>query len=106
MSCLEVGCGTGRISEALVTAVGRLTVSDVSEKLARETGTRLGREWLAGDACHLDIRDRSYDLVVSSECIETHPRSRRALAEMVRVLRKGGVLIVTSPNRLWYPSWL
>jgi 2-polyprenyl-3-methyl-5-hydroxy-6-metoxy-1,4-benzoquinol methylase len=107
MSCLEVGCGTGAISEALAPVVGRLTVSDVSEKLVREVGQRLGTHWSRQDACNLDIPDETFDIVVSSECIEHTPDPRRALAEMGRVVNKGGVLIVTSPNKLWYPAlWI
>jgi ubiquinone/menaquinone biosynthesis C-methylase UbiE len=107
MSCLEVGCGTGAISEAIAPVVGRLTVSDVSEKLAREVGQRLGTDWSRQDACTLDISDNTFDIVVSSECLEHTPDPRRALAEMARVVNKGGVLIITSPNKLWYPAlWM
>jgi ubiquinone/menaquinone biosynthesis C-methylase UbiE len=107
MSCLEVGCGTGVISEALAPVVGRLTVSDTSEKLAREVGERLGMDWSRQDACNLAIPENTFDIVVSSECIEHTPDPRRALAEMARVVNKGGVLIVTSPNRVWYAAlWI
>jgi len=107
MSCLEVGCGTGVISEFLAPVVGRLTVSDTSAELAEAVGERLGTDWSRQDACNLGISDNAFDLVVSSECIEHTPDPRRALAEMARVVNKGGVLIVTSPNKLWYPAlWI
>ena len=41
LSCLEMGCGTGRISEAVFELVGELTVADISEKLAKKVGERL-----------------------------------------------------------------
>ncbi len=106
MTCLEVGCGTGAVSESLVPLVGPMTVSDYSEKLSRDTGERLGAAWSRQDACAIDLPDASFDLVVSSECIEHTPEPRRALAEMVRVVKPGGVIIVTSPNKLWYPVLL
>ena len=103
LSCLEIGCGTGMISGALAPIVGRLTVCDLSGKLASEVGERLKTDWSRQDACHLDISDNSFDLVVSSECIEHTPDPRRALAEMARVVKKRGVVIITSPNKFWLP---
>ncbi len=107
MSCLEIGCGTGKISEAIQPLVKDFTVSDLSEKLAKETGNRLGTHWVVQDACHLKIPDHSFDMVISSECIEHVPNPKLALSEMARILKPQGFLIVTSPNKLWYPVlWL
>lgn len=106
-SCLEVGCGTGKISEAVADIVGTLTVSDISEKLAREVGQKLNVPWMQQDACALGILDNSFDIVISSECIEHTPDPERALYEMIRVLKPGGLIVVTSPNKAWYPFlWL
>ena len=106
-SCLEVGCGSGKVSEAIVATVKNLTVVDISQKLARDVGERLQVEWGEEDACNLNIADNSFDIVISSECIEHTPHPRQALREMVRVLKPKGTLIVTSPNKLWYPIlWL
>jgi ubiquinone/menaquinone biosynthesis C-methylase UbiE len=100
---LEVGCGTGRMSEELVGRASRLTVTDISGKLAREVGERLGCSHSQEDACELSFEDASFDLVVSSECIEHVSDPWRALDEMARVLKEGGVWVLTTPNRLWYP---
>jgi ubiquinone/menaquinone biosynthesis C-methylase UbiE len=106
-SCLEVGCGTGKISGAIADLVGTLTVSDISEKLAREVGDRISVSWMQQDACALSIPDNSFDVVISSECIEHVPDPVKALREMVRVLKPGGFLVVTTPNKVWYPVlWL
>ena len=104
---LEIGCGTGRISEMLVKWVSQLTVTDLSGNLARQTGERLGLKWYQENACQLSQPDATWDLVVSSECIEHTPSPALALKEMCRVLRPGGALVVTSPNKLWFPAvWL
>nr|VFK79561.1 MAG: 2-polyprenyl-6-hydroxyphenyl methylase / 3-demethylubiquinone-9 3-methyltransferase [Candidatus Kentron sp. SD] len=102
-SCLEIGCGTGKISEVIRHRVDSLTVSDISETLAQGVGSRLNIKWIQQDACNLSIADNSFDVVISSECIEHVPDPEKALAEMVRVLKSNGVLIVTTPNKLWYP---
>jgi ubiquinone/menaquinone biosynthesis C-methylase UbiE len=102
-TCLEVGCGTGKISEAILPRVGSLAVSDISEKLAQDVGVRLNVNWSQQDACNLSIPDNSFDIVISSECIEHVPDPEKALAEMSRVLKPNGMLIVTTPNKMWYP---
>lgn len=107
LSCLEVGCGRGSISEQIAPKVAHLMVVDISARLAREVGTRLNVEWRKEDVCHLTFQDESFNLVVSSECIEHTVDPRRALAEMARVVKKNGTLILSSPNKIWYPVlWL
>jgi ubiquinone/menaquinone biosynthesis C-methylase UbiE len=107
LSCLEVGCGRGSISEKIAPKVAHFMVADISAQLAQYVGTRLNVEWRKEDVCNLTFQDESFDLVVSSECIEHTVDPRRALAEMARVVRKNGTLIVTSPNKIWYPIlWL
>jgi len=54
-----------------------------------------------GDAGNLPWPDASYDLVISLEALEFFPRPRRALAEMSRVLKPGGALIVSKYPDLW-----
>jgi ubiquinone/menaquinone biosynthesis C-methylase UbiE len=54
-----------------------------------------------GDAGHLPWPDASFDLVISLEALEFFPRPRRALAEMSRVLRPGGALVVSKYPDVW-----
>jgi ubiquinone/menaquinone biosynthesis C-methylase UbiE len=100
---LEIGCGTGAISKSLRLMIENLVVSDISEVLARETANALGCDWFQEDATNLSFPDASYDLVVSSECIEHTPNPSKCVVEMLRVLRPEGILIVTTPNKLWWP---
>ena len=100
---IEIGCGTGRVSEGIVDLLPSLTVTDVSRKLADQVGARLGLPAQQQDACALTLPDRSFDVVVSSECIEHTPDPPLALREMARILRPGGTLVVTAPNKTWGP---
>jgi SAM-dependent methyltransferase len=43
-----------------------------------------------------------FDIVVATESIEHTIDPRRALAELHRVLRPGGTMIVTVPNQAWH----
>ena len=100
---LEVGCGTGRISRHLRGFTNNLTVNDISEKLAADTARQLECRHLAGDCAAWQDAPGAFDLVVSSECIEHTSDPYAALAGMQRCLKPGGWLIVTTPNKLWYP---
>lgn len=78
LTILELGCGDGRLAEALLTVFPRatLTALDGSESMRRETQARLalfgGRARVAAfDAAALDWWDRMFgaDLIVSSLCL-------------------------------------
>jgi SAM-dependent methyltransferase len=55
----------------------------------------------AGDAGALPFADGTFDVVISSECIEHTAAPERSVAEMLRVLKPAGMLALTCPNRLW-----
>ncbi|MDD5327555.1 MAG: class I SAM-dependent methyltransferase [Phycisphaerae bacterium] len=100
---LEVGCGTGRFSEQIVGLGAELTVLDIGPKLVDKVSRKLSCDGVVGDACNLPFADESFDIVISSECIEHTLHPEQAIREMCRVCRSGGLVCVTSPNRLWYP---
>ena len=57
---------------------------------------------LRGDATALPFADECFDAVITSEVLEHIPDDVGALAELRRVLRRGGVLAVTVPS--WLPE--
>ncbi len=61
-------------------------------------------ELVEGDAQSLPFADESFDKVLMTEVLEHIPDDRRALAEVRRVLRPGGVLALSVPNSR-YPFW-
>jgi len=57
------------------------------------------------DAQHLDFPDESFDVVISFSVIDHIPDPnvrRRAIEEMGRVVKRGGAVVVTVPNRYGY----
>ncbi len=58
--------------------------------------------FVAGDCGAVPIADATFDVVTSFETIEHHDRHARMMAEIKRVLKPGGVLILSSPNRPVY----
>lgn len=101
---LDVGAGTGRFTEAAVRAGAHVTATDIGVNLLVRTRSRTRAALFASDACALALKSSSFDIVVSSECIEHTPDPLAAVREMCRVLRRPGVLVVTTPNRLWHLS--
>jgi SAM-dependent methyltransferase len=113
---LDLGCGGGRHAyEAMrrgahVTAVDAdaAEIKDVvalmdamsDDDLTRSNGGE--GEALVGDALALPFPDGSFDRVIAAEVLEHVALDRRAIAEMVRVLRPGGTIGVTVPR--WLPE--
>lgn len=100
---LEVGCGTGAITRTFRHRVTQLVVCDLSDRLAQETAAATNAIGRAEDAANLTFSDGSFDLVITSECVEHLQDPARAIGEVLRVLEPGGQLILTTPNRLWLP---
>jgi ubiquinone/menaquinone biosynthesis C-methylase UbiE len=101
LTVLDVGCGTGPFSLAAQQRGARVTSVDIGVELLRKARTKGTRRVIAGDAAALPFSDASFDLVISSECIEHTAQPERDVAEMLRVLRADGMLALTCPNRAW-----
>ncbi|HWL95087.1 MAG TPA: methyltransferase domain-containing protein [Phycisphaerae bacterium] len=98
---LDAGCGTGRFSEWAIQRGAAVTSLDIGPALLRTAGKRCRSQLTCGDVTRLPFGDATFDIVVSSECIEHTPDPRRAVMEVVRVCRPGGRVVITCPNRVW-----
>jgi ubiquinone/menaquinone biosynthesis C-methylase UbiE len=102
---LEVGCGTGLILARVAPHVQSATGLDLSPGMlarARERGfTRLVR----GSATALPFADESFDVVYSFKVLAHVPAIDRALAELARVTRRGGYMLLEFYNR-WSLRWI
>ena len=102
---LDVGSGLGFFSERLVARGGRVVACDIGPRMVEMTRARAGCDAVVSDALALGDRfgrDR-FDVVVSSECIEHTPAPTIAIAQMIEVLKPGGLLSLSTPNVLWWP---
>jgi trans-aconitate 2-methyltransferase len=94
---LDVGCGTGRVTEALVALVprGRVLALDASQEMVALARRRLGdraRVWCQ-DMLDLDL-DEPVDAVVSTATLHWVTDHDRLWAALARALRPGGALEV------------
>ena len=100
---LDAGCGYGLFS-AVAAGRGAIVVSlDLGERLVARARARAGSRGVVADACHLPIRDGSFDVVIASEMLEHTATPQRAIDELARSVRVGGLLMLTTPNRAWQP---
>ena len=104
---LDAGCGTGLSSYMLSLRKRRVVGMDLSEFfLQRATpfqhNPNLHR--IAGDMLELPFAKAAFDLVASYLVISFVPDVPRALSEMDRVLKPGGVVLIITPNQA-SPLW-
>ncbi|MCG5434399.1 methyltransferase domain-containing protein [Mycobacterium sp. MYCO198283] len=117
---IDVGCGAGRHAfeayrrgadviafdqdEAELAGVEAILRGMAEEGQAPASATA---EVRAGDALALPYDDETFDVVIASEILEHVPADDVAIAELTRVLKTGGTLVVTVPR--WLPEricWL
>ncbi len=98
-SLLEVGCGPGDLLLALPPGARRVGL-DLSSSLLRRARQRLGAfaSFLQGDAERLPLANASFDRVLCSEVLEHVRHPERVLQEIARVLRPGGLAVVSVPE--------
>jgi ubiquinone/menaquinone biosynthesis C-methylase UbiE len=97
---LDAGCGTGHTALAFAPRVAEVVALDLTEAML-EQGRRLAAErgianieFRRGDVQQVPFPDASFDLVTSRYSAHHYPRPEAALAELARVLRPGGALLV------------
>lgn len=109
---LNAGAGAGSLTVKMVDAGLQVTSTDQSPQLCewtrralRERGADEGNPVLVGDLERLDLPDASFDAAVCAEVLEHLDHDAAALAELHRVLRPGGLLLVTVPANPFRYDW-
>jgi ubiquinone/menaquinone biosynthesis C-methylase UbiE len=104
LAILDVGCGTGRLLERLAGAgARRLAGSDLTSRMVEITRKRLAPLGIALDLHRADTESglpwpsESFGAVIGTGVLHHFYHPGAALAEMGRVLDKGGQLILVDP---------
>ena len=101
---LECACGTGLLSGVIAKRCKSLTATDFSAKMLKRAKKKYGGcgniRFEQADIMELGYPDGSFDVVVAANVIHLLDEPYRALAELDRVCRRGGRLIIpTYMNR-------
>ena len=97
MSVLELGCGTGAAwlnQREIIDACSRIILTDFSEGMLAKAKDTLklysNIEYAVVDIQHIPYANRSFDLIIANMMLYHVPDMNRGLAEVRRVLKKGG----------------
>lgn len=100
---LEIGCGTGHMwldRQELIDTFGELMLTDFSPGMIRETKQKLsglrGVKFAVADAQYLPFEDESYDFIIANMMLYHVFDRPRAIAEIRRVLKKGGTFVCST----------
>lgn len=96
MDVLELACGTGILSVQLAGNVKMLEATDFSEEMIKQAKQKCHSSRLhfsVQDATALPYAPETFDAVIISNALHIMPEPEKALAEIRRVLKPGGILI-------------
>ncbi len=99
---LEIGGGQSGLTKLLYPRTTSVINIDLDQSYASKTPNRQpGMTCVAGDATRLPFPDGNFDVVTMFDVLEHIPDDTLAAREVMRVLRPGGWLLVSSPNETW-----
>jgi 2-polyprenyl-3-methyl-5-hydroxy-6-metoxy-1,4-benzoquinol methylase len=98
---LDLGCGDGAFAALIAGAGAQVTAADVSAEALRRAAQRAPQATIVRlvEGAALPFAEDAFDLVWLGETLEHVADVTGLLAEVRRVLRWGGTLLVTTPNQ-------
>ena len=106
---LDVGCGTGFLLDILArqrpARYCGVDLSDEMIRVAKGKGIR-GAEFAVGSADRLPYPDGSFDIVTCSQSFHHYPYPEKAMAEARRVLKPGGLYILSDTGIGGIGAWI
>jgi ubiquinone/menaquinone biosynthesis C-methylase UbiE len=102
---LDIACGEGYGSNLLsgyARHVVGVDIDDATVACAKIKYRRTNLEFVTGSAALIPCADAFFDVVVSFETIEHHDQHDKMMQEIKRVLKPGGIMMISSPDKLYY----
>jgi demethylmenaquinone methyltransferase / 2-methoxy-6-polyprenyl-1,4-benzoquinol methylase len=104
---LDVCCGTGDLALALASAGAKVVGCDFSDRMLAGARTRSQgtANFIQGDALALPVRNESFEVVTIGYGLRNLADLPRGLAELFRVLKPGGQLLILDFGKPRDPVW-
>lgn len=97
---LDAGCGTGIFTREFLARGAEVVGLDISLAMLLNAAGQVAFQGVTADMATLPFADRSFDKTVSVAALEFVADEKRAVAELFRVTRPGGVVVVATLNSL------
>ena len=95
---LECACGTGAISICIAKKCKKLIATDFAEGMLRQAARKCRNQYNVifrkADITHIRCKDSRFDKVVAGNVIHLLSEPEKALAELERVVKPGGKIII------------
>jgi len=101
-SVLDIASGEGYGSAILARSAARVIGVDISAEAVAHAAQFYkadNLEYFVGSCAEIPLGDSSVDVVVSFETLEHHDQHEEMFLEIRRILKPGGVLIISSPDK-------
>ena len=103
---LDAGCGSGYGADKLIRSGAKLVygvdINSESVRYCRKHYPNPNLKFSKGDLAKLNFPDKFFDLIVAFEVIEHVKDCPKVISEFYRLLKPGGKLILSTPNKKIY----
>ena len=106
---LDIGCGTGWLIDNLAKeSVKEYHGIDISENMLEVAkGKNIkNATFVLGSSMELPYQDESFDVVTCVQSFHHYPDYKKAMQEAYRVLKKGGLYILSDTGIGGFPAWI
>lgn len=102
---LDIACGEGYgcnlLAQTAVKVIG-VDIDEVAIERAKKIYKNSNIEFKVGNCSSIPVKNNSVDVVISFETIEHHDEHEEMFAEIKRVLKTDGILIISTPDKKRY----